>query len=223
MLISLCTPVMNRAADLKRTMPMRLAAAKASPPVEFVIVDYGSRDDLQEFVFNLTPPEGVWVTCRKYPAEHYHQAHAYNLAILAGSGEYFCLMGADTYPKPEYFPTVRTLIAGGAVWIEDPRYKGAICCRKKAFVDVGGYDERFEFYGPEDRDLADRLERRGYRKTCLPEGMLGNFYTPDVLKMANYRLPLSKEASSERMRKIYTENQRNHVTVVNREGWGRWT
>lgn len=222
MLISLCTPVMNRLDDLKRTMPYRIDAAMASLPVEFCIVDYGSRDGLKDYVDSLTLPEEIVLKYARYETRYYHQAHAYNLAVLLAGGEYFSLMGADTYPHVAYFDYVRRLAEAGLDWMEDGRYKGAIACRFSAFVEAGGYDERFEFYGSEDRELAARLERRGLKKASLPMGSIGNFYTPDDVKMANYRLKLSKAESSKRMQPYYEESIASGRLVANPQGWGRW-
>jgi glycosyltransferase involved in cell wall biosynthesis len=222
MLISLCTPVMNRTADLKRTMPYRIESAMNSLPVEFCILDYGSNDGLKDYLNELILPDEIVLKYARYQANHYRQAHAYNLAIMMSSGVYFCLMGADTYPNIEYFAYVRRWAEAGFIWMEEPRYKGAIACKFEEFVAAGGYDERFEFYGPEDRELADRLERRGLKKATLPRGCVGNFHTPDDVKMKNYRLKLTKEQASEMMRPYYVESVENGTLVANPKGWGRW-
>lgn len=224
MLISLCTPVMNRLADLKRTMPFRIHAAMQALPVEFCILDYGSSDGLKGYIdeLSVTLPDEIVLKYTRYEAQHYHQAHAYNLSILMASGEYFCLMGADTYPAPPYFEYVRFWAEHGAVWMEEPRYKGAIACRYSTFVEAGGYDERFEFYGPEDRDFAARMERRKEAKAVLPKGCIGNIPTPDGVKMANYRLELSKAQSSKMMQVYYLENMEKETMTANPNGWGKW-
>jgi hypothetical protein len=225
MLISLCTPVMNRLADLKRTMPCRIEAAMNSLPVEFCILDYGSRDGLKDYMdeLSLSLPSEIILKYARYEANYYHQAHAYNLAVLMASGEYFSLMGADTYPNIEYFAYVRWWAKSGHVWMEEPRYRGAIACKFDEFVAAGGFDERFEFYGPEDRELADRLARRGLKKATLPRGCIGSFYTPDDVKMSNYRLKLTKEEASRMMRPYYVESVENETLAANPNGWGRWT
>lgn len=230
MLISLCTPVMNRLADLKRTMPYRIEAALAHPPVEFCILDYGSKDGLREYVNDelqkLLPSssEDIILKYARYETNYYHQAHALNLAVLLTDADYFAVMGADTYPRRiDFFKIVRMFASAGYDWIEDDRYKGAIVCRFSEFVAAGGYDERFEFYGSEDRELAVRLNRRNLKKASLPTGSLGNFYTPDDVKMANYRVKITKEESSRRMRVYYEESLASGRLTANPQGWGRWT
>ena len=48
--ISLCIPAHARTYDLKKTLPHLIAAVNASPPVEIVILDYNSPDDLEEYI-----------------------------------------------------------------------------------------------------------------------------------------------------------------------------
>jgi len=219
---------MNRTDDLKRVMSYRLDAAERSMPIEFVILDYNSQDDLRDFVMGELSRHcdaaGILLTYRKFMARnYYHQAHAYNLSVMSAHGEYVCIMGADTFPDMDYFPVVRSLISTGCRWIEDKRYKGAVCVKWSDFVAIGGYDERFEFYGSEDRDLAVRLARLGIKKGTLSAGLIGNNHTPDEVKMANYRIKISKVESSRRMREVFDDNFKREVIIVNQEGWGRWT
>lgn len=226
MLISVCTPVMNRTDDLKRVMNVRIDAAMSSLPVEFVILSYNSHDDLREFVVGELKRRceavGILLTYREYKGnEYYHQAHAYNLSVKSSRGEYICIMGADTYPKDGYFQTIRELAEFGVEWMEDKRFRGAVCVRRDVFDAVGGYDERFEFYGPEDRDLAVRLMRYGAKKSTI-SNLLGNNPTPDEIKVANYRVKGTKHELSKLMRPIFDENVRNDVVRVNPKGWGEW-
>jgi len=227
MLLSLCTPVMNRTDDLKKVMSYRIEAAERSLPIEFVILDYNSQDDLQDFVVGELSRHcdaaGILLTYRKYIGrKYYHQAHAYNLSVMSAHGDYVCIMGADTYPGDGYFQVVREMAANGCRWMEDRRYKGAVCVKWSDFDAIGGYDERFEFYGSEDRDLAMRLARLGTKKGVLPDGMIGNIHTPDSVKMENYRVKMSKAESSRKMREIFDDNFKREVVAVNPEGWAKW-
>jgi len=49
-LISICIPCKNRTYDLKKTIPHIIRAANISPPVEIVVINYGSEDDLNEYI-----------------------------------------------------------------------------------------------------------------------------------------------------------------------------
>lgn len=228
MLISICSPCMNRVHDLKKTLPYRLEAANESPPVEIVVLDYNSRDDLRDvmahFIASAELAPGNRITYKRYTGrETYHQAHAYNLSILAGSGEYFCLLGADAYPEPGYIQVVRNLIGEGCAWGHAKDLCGFIFCQRQEFIDAGGYDERFEFYGPEDRDLNDRLTRRGGKFGLVPKGLMHVIPTPERDKVANYRVKGNKSQLSRQMAVFYHENAANNVLVANQgQEWGSW-
>jgi len=202
-------------------MPYLLAAAQASPPVEIVILDYNSPDDLAPYIQTLN---NQTINYMKYTGRsHYHMAHARNLSVQASRGEYIIIMSADIYLAKTFISTVRRMLREGYVWMHGRLYKGAIVCQRQEFIDAGGYDERFEFYGPEDTDLHDRLIRRGAAFALLPNGLLHVIETPNEKKVKNYRLPLSKREMHRRGKTIYEENRRNRVLVANQgREWGQF-
>ncbi len=227
MLISLCIPCHARTSDLKRVMPFLLVAANYSPPVEIVVVDYTSPDDLREFmgkVMNSYLERGNIIVYRHYgKRDYYHMAHARNLSVMAASGEYIVISSADIILAENFFAKIRSILEEtGADWLQPRRYQGVIVCKRSEFIAAGGYDERFEYYGPEDRDLALRLERRGLKKGRYPSNLLTVLYTPREEKARNYRIR-SLWRMKDEMHKIFKENIANGVLVAN-EGveWGAW-
>ena len=226
MLISLTTPCMNRTHDLKAVMPSRILAASASPPVEIVIVNYNSRDDLDKYVNGLDMPEGVSLSLRHYRRrEYWHMAHGFNLAVLAAKGEYFWLLGCDVFMAPHAVAEVRRLIEKrGDVWMHAANNSGNIVCRKDAFVAVGGYDERFEFYGQEGLELNERMERNGYQRGLFSNSLLRILPTDREAKTSNYRFEGgNKTIFSRMMRPIYWQCQDDEVMTANEgKDWGRW-
>jgi len=202
--------------------------ANFSPPVEIVILDYNSPDDCREYVkramqvFDLDERNSI--TYRKYTGrDHYHMAHARNLSVRAATGEYIVITAADIYFALDVIEIVRDELAEHQyIWLYDQRYKGVIVCQRREFVAAGGYDERFEFYGPEDRDLHDRLLRRCGKNNILPRGLVHVIETPNEDKVKNYREPLSKREMSQKMHPIYLANVASRVLVANPEGWGKW-
>ena len=228
MLISLCIPIHNRTHDFRKVLPYLLEAANYSPPIEIVVVDYNSQDDLRGYMRKAMEADlehSNSITYKRYTGrDHYHMAHARNLSVLASHGKYFTISSADIYFTYDFFADVRSMLAKHQYdWLYDQRYKGVIVCKRDEFIAAGGYDERFEFYGPEDRDLHDRLLRRGLSVGVMLGGQVKVIETPNKEKVKNYRLPLSKREMKERMHPIYFENCENKVMVANPEGWGRWT
>ena len=116
---------MNRTYDLKKTLPLTIQAANASPPVEIVVLNYNSQDDLDYYMdFAGVLLEGDnFLTYKEYTGrDTYHMAHAQNLAMLAGSGEYLVNTAADVVLTIDFFSTIRELLSpGDIVWMSSSR------------------------------------------------------------------------------------------------------
>lgn len=227
MIISLCIPVMNRLHDLIKTMPYVLETANASPPVEIVVLDYCSTDGLKLWFDRMM--QGVYKAdenCIRYirysGKSTFHRAHAFNLSILASTGDYAVLMGADAIPSPEYVATLRRLIADGYNWMHAKDVCGIVAFEKQEFIAAGGYDERFELYGPEDREIEERMLRRGVKLGIVPKGLMRVIRTTDEDKVKNYDIKANKGQMSRMMRPILEESRLNNTMIANMEGWGRW-
>jgi hypothetical protein len=205
-------------------MPHLLDAANESPPVEIVVVDYNSPDDCARYMRGVIEgaelADGNMISYRPYAGrEHYHMAHARNLTVKASSGDMFVILSADIYPNPGFIQYVRENVT---VWAEVSHYYGVIACRRELFDIVRGYDERIEFYGPEDRDLATRIRRYGYEPHSIPHNLITIIPTPNEIKSQGYRLPIGKREMSKRGHLVFEENNRDGVIAANPEGWGEW-
>jgi len=220
---------MNRTYDLKETMPFLIEAANYSYPTEIMILDYNSQDDLAEYIQevrrNTVFMDSSRLSYVKYDKrDYYHMAHARNLSVLASKGDYVIISCADIKPVKQYVEIVREGIEEGCVWLRHrQRFIGVVTVQRKEFMDAGGFDERFEFYGKEDKDIVLRLERRGAKYKVLPTYLLDLIPTPKADKFKNYRLVLSRGEVNRRSKAIYEENIANEVLVAN-EGkeWGQW-
>jgi len=227
MIISQCIPCHGRTYDLKKTLPYSIEAANASPPVEIVILDYNSPDDLGQYIEatnRMAFANGVSLHYRKYTGrDYYHMAHARNLSVLASHGDYIAISSTDISVAADYFKVIReTIERENPVWMHDGHYGSVMVCRRDEFIASGGYDERFEYYGQEDKDMELRLMRRGAKLALLPRGMLTIIKTPDADKVKNYRIK-SRRKMFELMRKVYEENIASGALVANPGGWGSWT
>ena len=231
MLISLCVPCMNRLHDLKRAIPSWIKAANASPPVEIAVLDYSSSDNLERYFLSVREGNPLDILSfqnrlmynRDDRHDYYHMTHAYNLAVRLSSGEYVVVMGADAILAENYIIRVREFVAQGCIWMRGQRFKGIIAIQRQEFIDAGGYDERLEFYSGEDKELEQRLQRRGVKPCLMPDGLVHTLRTSKADKLANFRLPLTKRQMMERGSRIRAENVAEGVMVAN-EGreWGQW-
>ena len=227
MLISLCTPIKNRLDDLRLTMPFRIASANESPPVEICILDCGSTDGLQDYMDELTEiarlVPGSFMTYKRIERQYWHTAKAHNMGMLMGSGEYIVDLMADAFTRKGFIPAIRLLVESGCVWGRAAHFCGNKWIKKSELVEAGGYDERMEVYGPDDRDLDYRLTLRGGKFGLIPDECIREIRTPDDKKVMNYRIKGTKHDLSKMMRGYYEENVANKNLQVNiGKEWGTW-
>jgi hypothetical protein len=220
---------MNRLDDLRQVMPARIAEANASPPVELCILDCNSTDGLRDYMEELIEiarfVPGSSIVYKLIEGRNYwHMAKGKNMATLMGKGEYLITMNADDAPQPGFINAIRDAVDHDYVWGYVDRLCSTIFYHSVDFVAAGGYDERFELYGPEDRDLQHRLRLLYGFERVLPNHLLRNIYTPDDKKVANYRIEGNKHSMHKLMNPYYLENTRNGVLVANKgKEWGNWT
>lgn len=220
-LVSYTLPCHKREADLLTTLPSVIAAANAAPPVEIVVVDYGHPGTLVKAIWGLLPScaEGVSLRTIRVEAEHFHMARARNVGIQRAQGQIIVAFLADQFVGLDFFKELRAALQPGtflkwietfAFWRDDIR---AVC----------GFDERCEFYGPEGKELADRLQRHGVHVVKFPASCgIDQIKTPDSKKLQHYRLPLSKQEMHARGMDVWQENRINEVTVANQgKEWGQ--
>ena len=213
MLFSYCVPIRNRAADFNNALPTVLAAARKSPPVEIVVLDYGSTDCLASY---LAPYYGE-IKYRFHDAPFFHMARARNLVMAMGRGQYLISSNADTLLDESYFEVVRELVERTRCDVAraGPRINGVLVVKRGEFFKAGGFDERFEFYGPEDKDLVARLTRRGLKMAYYDPALISYIPTPNNVKVQGYRLPLSKREMAKRMHPIFEQNETDGRLTAN--------
>jgi hypothetical protein len=103
-----------------------------------------------------------------------------------------------------------------------PKYQGTLVCAKDELIAAGGYDERMEFYGPEDKELEARLRRRGTPSSEYDSRVLSVIPTPDVKKTSGYRIAISKRAMHLDGKRILEQNaQLAALTVNEAQPWGQ--
>lgn len=223
--ISLLIHCMNRTYDLKKSMPSIIEAVNESPPMEIFILNYGSKDDLDEYASELMKTkleEGNVFTYWKVNKNVYNSPNARNIAHLNCKGDYGIQWACDSYPRRDCFKLIRQLIEKEhPVWMAEGYTGRAVVCQKEEFRRAGGYDERFSMYAPEDRDICMRLRRRGGKFVEFPAELLHDTPTPWRVKVENLGVNIERSEMVARMHAIYDENNRLRTLVAN-EGkvWG---
>jgi len=213
--ITYTLPCHKREADLMAALPSVIEAAGMTAGVDIVVVDYGSTLSCRGVI---TTRGGVYVAAVAVGADHFHMAHARNVGIRAAIGEIVVAFLADQTVSQMFFLDVRAALQPGTFL----KWQETFAFWREDILAAGGFDERFEFYGPEGKELADRLQRRGLNERPFPKSCgIGQLRTTNSEKVRNYRLKLSKLEMHERGMAIWRENQAKGLLVAN-EGheWG---
>jgi len=174
--ISFCTTCMGRLYDLKKTLLLNIKASKSYPNLEFVILNYNSKDGLEEWVkknmMEHIESERL-IYYKTSEPKYFDMSHAKNIVNKLSSGEIVNNLDADNYafdnrginnkkiPKmswAHYLNKIANEFPKKAIFIKSNRVPhGRIGFYKNEFVDVlGGYDENLEGYGYEDFDIVER-------------------------------------------------------------------
>lgn len=179
-MISYTLPCHKRQEDLSLALQSVLLAQNTfDGEVEIVVADYGNPVPLMlPFSVNRIV----------VPAPYFHMAHARNVGIRAAKGEIICAFVADQLLAPEFFTVVNGLLHPGSFLVWQETY----VFYRNDILATGGFDERFELYGPEGKELAERLERRGLHKIKLPKNLVAQLPTGYKSKLTNYAQPLSR-------------------------------
>ena len=158
-----CTTCKGRTQHLEKTLPKNM---HDNPNAKFVLVDYGSQDHLQDWLRENQPHWEEQLTVYSYIGYHpFKMAHAKNMAhrcaMLEGA-DVLVNLDADNFTGPgfvSYLDHNMTEFPGSFMWarmIKDdegrlPRgISGRIAVSKHAFLNAGGYDEKFDTWGPDD-------------------------------------------------------------------------
>jgi len=168
--ISLCTTCMNRAENLKATLPKNIEDNKSYPNLEFVILDYNSTDDLRQWMRqNMMDhiERGRVVYCHTREPKYYQMGHSRNVAFKLASGDIINSVDADNYIN-EGFADVLNKMAdvcpSKGVFCKGKRsMHGRIGFYRDEFLALGGYDEDLIGYGFDDHNLVYRAMASGYK------------------------------------------------------------
>lgn len=223
--IAFCTVCGNRAQHLRRTLAHNLEVAREHPNAVSVVLDYGSRDGLGQWIqeAHLADLQYGRLVYYRLEAQHFAMGHAKNLAHRLGiregaeilvnvDADNFLMSGFPAYIGQRFaeaerdgdsiFLAPRVNHMGPGRKLTDfcpPGSNGRIVVTREQFLNAGGYDEAFEHYGPDDKDFDARLRRIGYTKLGVPRRFMEAIKHSDEIRFRNYRdgAPKTREEIAE--------------------------
>lgn len=176
MKISFCTTCMGRTHHLRTTLPLNLAGNASHADLEFVILDYNSKDDLETSIKEMVPAElesGKVKYYREREAKYFCPRRAKNMAHLLATGEIVVNIDADNFTGTSYASHLDKLFTESrdivVTFNHSQRHgvAGKIALTKDSFVRLRGYDEGFRGYGHEDPDIIRRGVEMGLRQELI--------------------------------------------------------
>lgn len=170
--VSFCTACMGRAHHLKRTIFKNIEDNCDYPDVEFVLLNYGSKDDMHDWVReNLRQQisDGIVSYFRAEVNGGFHCSKAKNLAHRLAGGDILVNLDADNFAGRHAAHYINHVFSEPiSRVIHFARYDwrfldvlGRIAIRREDFERVNGYREDFEPMKMQDLDLLKRCKLAG--------------------------------------------------------------
>jgi len=179
--MSLCTTCMNRLWQLQQTIVQNLQDNLCYPNFEYVLLDYNSNDDLEDWAtFYLTKyaKMGVFKYYQTKIPKHFSAPHAKNIAHRCATGDIICNVDGDNFTGYGFCNFLNTMFNQDKNIVtefvsefdsESQSSVGRIAMTKSNFVRLGGYNEDFSGMGWQDFDLVDRAHAMGLKKVYVPD------------------------------------------------------
>lgn len=177
---------MNRLLHLKETLPINIKDNSDYDNLEFIILDYNSKDGLKEWIqLNMAPlilSGRVVYYKTEYPS-FFHRSHSRNMAFRLANGDILCNIDADNYTGNGFASYINKQFQGRRrivlTSIDFHKKKknyhppsdtyGRIGFRREDFYAIEGYDENMVTHGFQDYDFVNRLELAGSRRVFIDD------------------------------------------------------
>jgi len=202
--VSFCITCKGRLHHLRQTLPINIESNKDFAGAEFVLLNYSSPDDLDDWVKSEMIQEiasGKLVYFKASGYEYYLSSHAKNVAHRLARGSVVCNLDADNFLGAGFAKYLDDLFSNNENIFVRPKGKtgigiyGRIAIRKTHFESLGGYDEGMQSgWGHDDTDLAWRAKAFGLRQIAIPSD---SPYTKVLLHDDQERMRFAKTDSKE--------------------------
>jgi len=226
--ISFCTTCMNRLNDLSKTLIPNILDNIDYPNVEFVLLNYNSSDELEQWVQkNLMSyiESGVLVYFKTTEPEYYSMPHSRNVAFKAATGEIVNSVDADNYTHKGFAAIINRMAECRKRWAVFAKGKKAIHGRigyyKNEFLDIGGYDEGLTGYGFDDHNLLYRAMCMGFRLMWWGNKYFARIKTDKINVMVNMK-EKDWRKTERRNREISMDRLKKRELIANIDHhWGK--
>lgn len=231
--ISFCTTCMDRLFHLSQVFKRNIESSNSYPEVEFILLNYGSTDKLDEWA-----RDNLFCEIEKGKVKYYRTddprywvaAHAKNIAHKLASGDILCNLDSDILiPQGfcEYINSVfesdpKSIIAFDSDDIHGNHgCAGIVACQKDHFYSVNGYDEGIKLgWGCDDMNFQFRCRMQNSLNLVVPQKICLCIPHSNEIRTANCQLKqieITKQISFN----ICEESANQKDYVANKEiAWG---
>jgi hypothetical protein len=203
-MIAFVTTCKNRTQHLRKTLPKNLSDNASFENLKFIVLDYNSQDDLCDYLraeHAAAIESGRLVVYSYREPGPFRMAHAKNMAHRLGmleGADILVNLDADNFTGPGFADYVdncfysqreNIFISAGVVKGLGRKFRGTsgrIAVTDKSFLLVGGYDEKYETYAPDDKDFSERLKRLGHTPHEFPRNFLESVVHGDGIRFQEY-------------------------------------
>lgn len=167
--ISFCTTCMNRTIHLNQTYIKNIETAyKFRCNCEFILLNYNSKDNLDEWVKDNL---GLWIErgyVRYYKATepiYFHASHSKNIAHLLGCKELLCNIDADNFLTEDYLDKLYRIFRKDKNYLTYGTSSASrrLCIHRDNFYKINGYDEQLIGCAYEDKNFILRAKKIGIK------------------------------------------------------------
>lgn len=168
---------MNRLYHLRKTLPQNIKDNISYGNVEFIVLDYNSKDDLETWItteMSYYLKKGILKYLKTIEPKTFHMSHSKNVVAKYASGSILCNVDADNYIGEGFAEYINEEFDNNQnIYITVNNKKlysdcgGRIIMYRKDFWTLKGYDESMKGYGFEDHDLCNRLELLGRKPVYI--------------------------------------------------------
>ena len=233
--ISFCTACMNRLHDLMVTLPVNIHHNRDYPNVEFVVVNYNSRDKLDEWMKGYMMPyieTGLLVYVHTTEPEFFNASHSRNVSFKVATGDIVNNIDADNFSGRGFAKTLNLLAEvrpekAVFAW-NKTMIHGRLGFYKKEWLELGGYDEDLLGYGWDDQNLYFRAMAAGCKLMWWgywEDRFSERIHTPDEDRVRYMKHKHWHWRFSEFVNRKITSEKLNHKQFVVNQGrqWGKAT
>jgi hypothetical protein len=199
--ISFCTTCMNRLDHLKKTYPENLHVAEPYTEAEFVLVDYGSEEDVGDWVLSelgLHLESGRLKFYRTDEPRYWVAAHAKNIAHKRAGGDILCNLDADVFLPEGFCEFVAETFKKNRKTVMAFQSKdgeghdgcaGLVTATREDFYSVNGYDESINLgWGYDDMNYQFRVRMQNGLELFTPPPIISCIPHSNEVRTANCQL-----------------------------------